>query len=484
MEPKNLLFIFSDEHTRDISGCYGDPVAKTPNLDRLAAKGTLFTNAYTNCPICVPSRASLATGRYVHEIRCWDNAIPYLGEPEGWGHRLQALGHRVTATGKLHMCTDRHPNGHSEEIETLHVIDGIGDLRGSIRKPIEERGTVKLLAKTAGPGNSTYTAYDARTAGHAVDWLTNRASTYSDKPWVLFVGFTLPHFPLTCPQEFYDLYDPDAIPWPRQYDAEERPTHAGVREIVKAMAYDKYFDEEKVKVALRAYYGMVSYLDHQIGRVLAALEDNGLADDTCILYTSDHGDNMGNRGMWGKSVMYEESTAIPWIMAGPDIPAGKTVDTPVSLVDFYQTALDCCGVPLTEQEERDLPGTSCFRIIEGEESDRLAFSEYHAAGSPTGMYMIRQGKWKYVHYVGYPPQLFDLEADPREAVDLGESPAHADIVAAFEAKLRAIVDPEAANKQAFADQVALIAKHGGEAAVKSRGDFSHTPAPGEKVVFG
>ncbi|MBT3361343.1 MAG: sulfatase-like hydrolase/transferase [Rhodospirillales bacterium] len=484
MKPKNLLFIFSDEHTRDISGCYGNTVVKTPNIDRLAANGTVFNNAYTTCPICVPARASLATGLYVHDIGCWDNAHPYVGEPEGWGHRLMAAGHHVTATGKLHMCTDKHPNGHSEEIETLHVIDGIGDLRGSIREPIEERATVKLLAETAGPGESTYTAYDARTAAHAIDWLTNEAPKHTDKPWVLYVGFTLPHFPLVCPQEFYDLYDPDEIPWPRLYGPDQRPTHPAVREVIKAMAYDKYFDAEKVRIALRAYYGMVSYLDHQIGRVLSALEDNDLGNDTRILYSSDHGDNMGNRGMWGKSIMYEESAAVPWIMSGPDIPVGHTVDTLVTLVDFYQTALDCCGLPLTDTEENILPGHSLFRIIDGELPDRIAFSEYHAAGSPTGMYMIRDGRWKYVYYVGYPPQLFDLEADPHEAVDLGESAEHADVLAACEAKLRAIVDPEAANAQAFADQHAKVASFGGPEAVKSRGDFSHTPAPGEKVVFG
>ncbi len=483
MEPQNLLFILSDEHTRDISGCYGDPVVKTPNIDRLAQKGTIFTNAYTNCPICVPARASLATGRYVHQIGCWDNAFPYTGEPRGWGHRLIENGHHVTAIGKLHMRSKDDPNGHNDEIDTLHVLEGLGDLAGSIRRELRERGSIKALAREAGVGESTYSQYDSRIASEACDWLRNAASNRGDKPWVLFVGFTLPHFPLIAPPDFYNLYEPEDIPWPRLYGPEDRPTHPVLREMTRCMAYDTYFDEEKVRIARQAYYGMTSFLDHNIGRVLQALEESGLSEDTRIIYTSDHGDNLGNRGMWGKSCMYEESAAIPMIVAGNGVGAGARIDTPVSLVDAYQTTLEGAGVALTDEEEHDMPGHSLYRIARGETPDRTVLSEYHAAGSCTAMYMIRNGRWKYVHYVGHPPQLFDIEADPYEANDLGQSAAHRDIIAECEAKLRAVVDPEEANERAFRDQDALIQSFGGVDAVLNRGDFCHTPAPGEKPVF-
>ena len=133
-----MLFIFSDEHTRAITGCYGSPLVQTPNLDALAARGVRFDTAYTNCPICVPARASLATGRYVHDIKCWDNAHPYTGEPEGWGHALKASGSQVVATGKLHMRDDQTDNGHSLEIETLHVVEGIGDIAGCNREAMDK----------------------------------------------------------------------------------------------------------------------------------------------------------------------------------------------------------------------------------------------------------------------------------------------------------------------------------------------------------
>jgi choline-sulfatase len=268
------------------------------------------------------------------------------------------------------------------------------------------------------------------------------------------------------------------------YARHERPTHPVVRSIAEIQAYDKYFDAHKVRVARSAYFGMTSYMDHCVGRLLDTLEAAGLADDTRIVYTTDHGDNIGHRGLWGKSNMYQESASIPLIVAGPGVPEGHQVSTPVSLVDFHQTILEGAGLPLTDEEEHDMPGHSLFRIARGEEPQRIAFSEYHAASACTGFFMIRDGRWKFVYYVGYPPQLFDLESDPQETADLGQSPEHAAVRARCEAKLREIVDPEAASAQAFADQEALIEREGGIEAVLARGDFGYTPAPGEKPQFG
>ena len=482
MEPKNLLFILSDEHTREITGCYGHDLIRTPHLDRLAARGSRFDNAYTNCPICVPARASLATGRYVHQIRLWDNAHPYCGEPRGWGHRLMDAGSHVTAIGKLHYRSAQDPTGWSEEIDTLHVVDGVGDLKGCIRQDMQERSSASNLASEAGRSESTYTRYDARTADNAITWLRREAAQQRDQPWMLFLGFVLPHFPLKAPPEFYDLY-PD-LPEPRLYAQEERPTHPVLQAMSRVSAYDNYFDPEKVKIARRAYFGMVSYLDHCIGRVLEALEACGLADDTRIIYTSDHGDNIGHRGLWGKSNMYEESAAVPLILAGPDVPQGHTVSTPASLVDCYQTILESTGVPLNPEEENHMPGHSLLQLAHGATPERTIFSEYHAMGALSSFYMVREQHWKYVHYVGYAPQLFDLESDPHEKIDLGTSPAHVDIIDRCEKKLRAVVDPEATSALAFADQAALIERHGGSEAVQQRGDFGYTPAPGEAARFG
>jgi choline-sulfatase len=482
MKAQNLLFIFSDEHNRDITGCYGNDFVKTPHLDALAARGTRFAHAYCNCPICVPSRASLATGRYVHEIRCWDNAHPYDGSMRGWGHRLIDQGHEVAAVGKLHYRSIDDRTGFSEEIDTLHVVDGIGDLLGLLRRELPERGNIRSLAEEAGRGESSYTHYDRRIAEAARGWLQHRAANPPARPWLLFVGFVLPHFPLVAPPEFFDLYPLDQVPLPRFGDLE--PDHPVLKSLKSCMNYSDFFDERKVRTALAAYHGMVSFLDHNIGELLRTLEDTGLAADTRVIYTSDHGDNLGNRGFWGKSVMYDESVAVPLIMAGEGIAAGKEVRTPVSLVDLHPTFLDALG-ETEEPGAAPRPGRSLFEIArQPDDPARVAFSEYHAVGATAGMYMVRDGRWKYVHYVGHRPQLFDLENDPQEAHDLGESAAHAEVRARLAAELAKVVDPEAVNALAFADQAARIAAHGGADAIKQRGDFGYTPAPGQSPVFG
>jgi choline-sulfatase len=246
--------------------------------------------------------------------------------------------------------------------------------------------------------------------------------------------------------------------------------------------YDKGFDEQKLRRALAAYFGLVSFVDHNVGRLLATLAQTGLAADTRVIYTSDHGDNLGARGLWGKSTMYEESVGVPMIMAGPEVADGVVCREPVSLVDCFPTILDCVGVS-RHRDDRGLPGASLFDVVRGTASRRTVMSEYHAAGAATGAFMIRKGSYKYVHYVGMPPQLFDLDEDPQETRDLGQVPGYGGIVQDCEVVLRRIVDPEAADRQAFADQEARIAALGGREAVLARGSFAFSPVPGTKPVY-
>jgi choline-sulfatase len=487
VEPRNLVFILSDEHQRDIAGCYGDAIAKTPNIDALAARGTRFTNAYTPCPICVPARASLATGRWVHQTRSWDNAAPYHGETTTWHHRLRGAGHRVVSIGKLHFRATEDDNGFTEEILPLHVLDGIGDLIGMLREPPAPRGSMPALAESAGPGQSTYNDYDSAIAAAACAWIARHAQSsdkpWSDKPWALFVSFVRPHFPLTAPPEFYQLFPPERMAMPRLYDAAGRPRHPAIAALKTVMNYDDFFkDEQIVRRAVASYYALVSFLDHNIGQVLAAINRAGLTSSTRVIYSSDHGDNLGCRGLWGKSVMYEESAAIPMILAGDGVASGAVVDTPVSLIDCYRTALEAVGCPLSAAE-RAGPSHSLWEIAAGATPDRTVLSEYHAVASVTGTFMIRHGRWKYIHHVGYRPELFDLVADPGETTDLAERPDMVPVLAECDAALRRICDPEAVNAEAFADQRRRTAEHGGRDAILARGDYGYTPAPGEKPAF-
>jgi choline-sulfatase len=481
MRSTNLVFIMSDEHNKRVLGCYGHPMIRTPNLDALAARGTRFASAYTNCPICVPARASFATGQYVHQHRCWDNAIAYDGRLASWGHRLMAQGHRVTSIGKLHyLDSDPRRNGFDEEILPLHIVNGVGDLLGLIRDELPRRPGSAKLGPEAGRGESEYTRYDRSIADETVQWLRGQAAHSAGKPWALYVGFVSPHFPLIAPPEFYDMYPENEVPWPDMY--EERPRHPFTDAMRKCLCFDEPFDRAMVRRAVAAYMGLVSFLDDNVGKILRALEDTGLAESTRVVYTSDHGDNLGTRGMWGKSTMYEESAGIPLLLAGADVPAGYVCDTPVSLVDGFPTFIHALGA---ESDARDaaLPGHSLIDVAAGYVPSRTVLSEYHAAGAMTASYMIRSGRYKYIHYVGLPPMLFDLERDPLEREDLGRDPKHAEVIRQCEARLRAVVNPEAADAVARADQRAHIEKHGGVEAILKRGTFRYSPPPGVKASY-
>ena len=479
MKPTNLVFIMSDEHNPRILGCAGHPFIKTPNLDRLAARGTYFPDAHCNSPICVPSRASFATGQHVHAIRFWDNGNPYDGSVRGWGHRLIETGHRAVSIGKLHYRSADDPNGFDDEIMPLHVVDGIGDLLGMLRRPAPVRIACKKLATELGPGESSYAGYDRRITRATQEWLRDAAPRCAT-PWVLFVSLVCPHFPLVAPQAFYDLYPPERLPLPERRDGAAHPFYDAMRH---CMPYDAGFpDDATRRRALANYYGMVSFTDHNVGQILAAIEANGLGATTRVIYTADHGDNLGTRGLWGKSTMYYESAGVPMIMAGPDIAAGQVCRTPVTLLDAYPTILDCVGEPATV-EDQARPGRSLFAIAGGAHADRTVLAEYHAVGAATGTFMIRHGRWKYVHFVGMTPQLFDVDTDPLESRDLAGDPQHAAVVDDCAARLRAICDPDAVDRLAFADQAAVIARHGGREAVLKRGSFGHSPVPGETAVY-
>lgn len=477
--PTNLLFIMSDQHNRAMTGCYGHPVVQTPNLDRLAARGARFTRAYCNCPICVPSRASMATGRYVHELGAWDNAFPYVGGAPSWGHRLTERGHKVTTVGKLHYRAPGDDTGFPDQRLPMHVLDGIGDTYSLIREDMDVRPAAGEKILEARAGDSDYTRYDLAIATEAVRWLREEAQR-EDRPWVLFVSLVTPHHPLIAPPDFAAMYPPEEVILPAQYGVDERPRHPVLEEMRRVFATDGEFDESVVRRAVAIYYALCSFMDAQVGRVLDALEESGLGGATRVLYTSDHGDTVGEHGLWWKHTMYEGSAGVPMILAGRDVPEGEVVDANVSLVDCFPTILDAAGVPLAP-EDSDLPGASLFDVVSrARELRRPVFGEYHAAGAITGFFMIRDERYKYVEYVGYPPQLFDLVEDPGELVDLAGEPRYANTVAECAAQLRRVCDPGAVHRRAVADQTDKVEAHGGEEAVRAGGyRIAYTPVPPE-----
>jgi choline-sulfatase len=483
--PKNLVLLLSDEHSAKALSCYGHPIVQTPNIDRLAASGVRFDAAYCNSQVCIPARATIATGRYIHQMGFWDNADPYDGSVMSWHHRLRASGHRAVSIGKLHVRSIDDDNGFSEEIVPMHVVEGKGDLMGLVREDLPRRGMSWKMAKLAGPGESPYTFYDREIVARAQTWLREEASKHSEKPWVLFVSFVAPHFPLTAPPEhFYRYYDDPRLSTPKLYGPDQRPAHPYLRDYAGSFAYDEYFDTpDKLRRGVAGYLGLCSFLDENIGKIMGALDDAGLTASTRVIYTSDHGDNMGARGLWGKSTMYEESAAVPFVMSGPDVPHGVVCHTPVTHIDLYPTILQSVGIP-SAPEERALSGMSLLDLVANPPKDRVAFSEYHGMGTTQPAFMLRDGKWKYINYLDYPPQLFDLEADPEELTDLAHDPRHADTLARLHARMLQICDPREVDARARRRQEAQLEKNGGRETVIARGDLGFSPPPGIAADFG
>jgi choline-sulfatase len=476
MKPQNLLILFSDEHNPRVVGAAGHPFISTPNLDALAKRGTRFTQASTPCPICVPARASLATGRYNHEIGYWDNADPFEGKAPSWHQLLRDAGHRVVSIGKLHFRgAPGDDHGFSEERIAMHVVEGKGDLLG-LNRGVDAlpRGGAKKLIGMAGPGESDYTRYDRDIAAQAQIWLREEAAKYQDKPWVVFVSLVAPHFPLTAPPEHYYRYAGQDLPMPKLYSQDQRPHHPHIDEYARVVPYDAAMKgPADVRRALAGYFGLVSFMDEQVGKILTALGESGFADSTRVLYTSDHGDNNGARGLWGKSTFYEESVGVPMILAGEEVPAGREVSTPVSLVDVFATVQQAVGAGTSPSS-----GRSLFELLKSPQADRIVFSEYHATASREAAFMVQDGRYKYLRYVSYPPQLFDRHSDPEELRDVAADPAYAPVVRRMEEALQARLDPAEVDARAKRRQAEILAANGGWRAVVKRGDLPYSPPPG------
>jgi choline-sulfatase len=227
-------------------------------------------------------------------------------------------------------------------------------------------------------------------------------------------------------------------------------------------------------LALACYYALTSFIDEQIGKVLHALGQSGLQASTRVIMSSDHGDNQGVRGMWNKSTLYREATHIPLILAGPGAPSGKVCATHANLIDIAPTVLDNANLPT----DPNLPGRSLVAIAnEKDDPQRIGFSEYHAVGSPSAAYLVRQGQWAYHHYVGYEPELFDMAADPGQAVDLAAHDGYRPIREHMASLLHQMLDPVATDQRAKADQDALIARFGGREAALGKGPAGASPVP-------
>ncbi|WP_435320945.1 sulfatase-like hydrolase/transferase [Haloarchaeobius sp. TZWSO28] len=452
----NVLLIMSDEHRPDAMGCAGHGVVETPALDRLADQGVRFENAYCSSPLCAPSRASFATGRYVHETGHWDNATPYDGTPRSWGHHFTDHGVPVTTIGKLDFDPGAD-DGFTDQRLAQHRDSP--DVNGLQRDPpiLRDDARERILAAGEADGEAWYEAsHDAVTA-EAVEFLRARGdgegeggggSGHDDEPWVLWANYLVPHFPLVAATEYYDRYPLEAMDLPEDYPAgDDHPILEELRDHFDG----RDLDEDTLRRTRAAYYALCTVLDDYVDQLLDALDETGLADDTLVIYVSDHGEPLGDHECWWKCCMYEQAVGVPMIVRGPGVDADRVIDGPVSLLDVVPTMAAAVGI----EEDPAWRGRSLLSVLRGDESptaDRAVFSEYHAHGTSRGAFMLRQGRFKFVYYPDRPAQLFDLEADPGELVNLAGEQEYAEVQARLEDELRSRVDPEAVDERARREQ--------------------------------
>tara|TARA_R110002110_G_scaffold138271_14_gene323970 strand:+ start:7467 stop:8927 length:1461 start_codon:yes stop_codon:yes gene_type:complete len=481
--PGNTILILSDNHTRRALGCYGHPFVQSPNIDGLAKRGAIFTNAYAASPLCGPSRAAIATGRFPHQSGFWDNVLVYDGSVPSWMHRLRDQGHPVTSIGKLHYRSSDDDNGMTEEIIPMHIVDGQGQVSALLRWCGQEpsmNAQRAVYLYESGEGLSDYGEYDEVILAKTLAWLEENAQ--ENVPWTLIVSFACPHPPFKTPKRLLDIYSVADMPLPAQMAEEEHPLHPALQTLRESKNYRDMWDPDSIRKITASYFALISMVDEKIGAVLAAAEQAGVMSSTRVIYTSDHGESLGAHGLFGKSCLYEEAIGVPLIMAGPDIPKNMTVDIPVSHVDLYPTLVESCGAQLTG-EDSDLLGRSLFTTIAGTTENRPVFAEYHATGSKSGAFMLRDGAMKLIYHVGMSPQIFDLAVDPAEQNDLSLTPDGKMILARLEAELRKFCNPEEVDRHAKRDQESRAAEVGGTEEILKAGVFKRSPVPGRDADY-
>jgi choline-sulfatase len=352
---------------------------------------------------------SFLTGRYGFQIGVWDNGSPLRSEIPTFAHYLQAGGYQTTLCGRMHMIGGDRFHGFARRLyDDMTRWTQFGQL--SPRTPQARRGSNSHVTES-GPGAGSHQQYDATVTDLTVRFLREKARKTDGRPWVLVSGLMFPHFPLIAPPDLYRAYDtPDLVL--AQSRLESMPAqHPAVQQLRRFFRNDQPLPEEVERRALASYYALVTHTDRNLARMIEAVEDTSLRNNTVIIYLSDHGEMAGAHGIWQKQCFYEPSVGVPLILGGPDIPRGQRVEADVSLVDIAPTLLDLAGVEPPE----DLPGVSLLEIIRGRsQPDRPVFSEYHAQGSLSAGFMIKSGRYKYNAYVGSSPELFDLSEDPGE----------------------------------------------------------------------
>lgn len=418
----NILLIISDQHSPHNLGCYGDPLVRTPHLDGLAERGVLFEHTYCASPLCVPSRMTFLTGRHCSDIGVWTNSCTLPSHVPTFAHALGAAGYETVLGGRMHFVGPDQRHGFESRLigDVLSPFPG-GPAPDLGHIPMSSTGQSKVAVEISGPGRTAYQAYDVAVTDASCQYLAGRDAA-AERPFCLVVGYVLPHCPFICPKDLYDEYlnqvDIPAVP-EGYLDA----LHPALRLWRRRRGVDE-LDEAAVRRARAAYFGLVTFMDMQIGRLLQTLARSPWADDTAVVYTSDHGEMAGELGMWWKSSLYDGSASVPMIWSWPgEFAEGARVGAVSSLLDIAPTLAELAGAdPLPGAR-----GASLCGFLEGgrpRDWTDTAFAESYNGGDEPAARMVRRGPWKLNYYHGHDePQLFNLEEDPAEHSDRAGDPA-------------------------------------------------------------
>lgn len=435
----NVLFIISDEHNASVTGCYGNAIVRTPSLDSLAAEGVLFENAYCNSPLCVPSRLVLTAGKYASRTGAWNNGcwLPSDGYPS-LPRIMNAAGYESFLCGKMHYDATRR-YGFTELFSRNNATKS-----GKVgrRRPDNESSNLSSWQGRSGDfavaDTSGVIRKDLEVTDNATRFLRERDA--AAPPFFLLCGYLAPHFPLTVPQAFYDPFK-DKVPMPVIPPGHLDQLALNYKHLRRGFGVtNPEPDPSLVKFGRELYYGLTSWVDDQIGQLLAALKASPFADNTIVIYTTDHGENIGEHGMWWKNCMFEHAARIPLIVRWPQRWTGGQRRTGAcSMVDVVKTVAELGGAETPD----DWNGDSLVEWMDtpGAQWKDFALSEYYAHNIASGFVMVRQGRYKYVYHTrmssdfGPERELYDLVADPGEFTNLARTPGHESQIASMHASM-------------------------------------------------
>ncbi len=400
---------------------------KVPNLRRLSDEAVNFSASYCASPLCVPARAAFMSGRLPSRTGVYDNAAEFPAVVPTFAHHLRRAGYDTVLSGKMHFVGPDQLHGFERRLTTDIYPADFGWTPDWSRPEERIDWWYHNMSSVAGAGVAETTnqlEFDDEVAFTARAELYRLARRRGERPFCLTVSFTHPHDPYVARRRYWDLYDDDALPMPvvgAMDDVDQDPHSLRLLEVCDARRFD--IKAQNVRHARRAYFANVSYLDEKIGEILEVCRACGLDENTVIMFLSDHGDMLGERGLWFKMSCFEGSVRVPLLVHAPQRFAPRSVTAPVSTLDLLPTLLDLAEIDCGECRQ-ELDGDSLAPLLEGETpaAGRCLPAEYAAEGAIAPLVMLRGDRFKLVRCEADPPQLFDLESDPHERHNLAGDP--------------------------------------------------------------